>query len=497
MANKPPCLLTGMVSPEVLRQFENACHSFFHNKEGLEPKDHVARIAGGLQDLLLADWYWTGQETFNALSFDDFMKEFHNKWLPNNWEQDIRRKVLGTKQSGVFWEWAVKMQSLNTLLRGTTTHLDDATLLNQLKANLEPWLSRACDDKRIKEDTLDKWLDKVKIVDEKKHREQQQQQVDAEEAARAHLKCNTTSAGLSELSRCYNTFHGGPTNNKTSGSSRKPFDATKSLPKLTDTEWTLLFDNEGCLKCHCFFVTHHSANCLNEFPSGMGYKALMAEDIKSAHRKTSNPVASVAESSRRSGILPIAAIMPPTNDNAILEGDSSDLLKDSDDSVSGHSVPFSIPHYRWKCVVDGVDSLDRLEIEVLIDNGSHTVLIHDDLVDRLKLRRRKLHKPMNILLALSDSENHIVTTLSEWVKLKLFDRNNLWSSRTVRAVVTPGLCTNVILSLPFLQVNKIVTDHSTKTCIAKGNGYDLLNPPPTHDEKEPFMSLQEKHHNLR
>jgi len=229
----------------------------------------------------------------------------------------------------------------------------------------------------------------------------------------------------------------------------------------------------------------------------VGYKTLTAEDVKLAHRKTGNPVASVAESSRGSGILPITAIMPPTNDNAVLEGDSSDLSKDSDDSVSGHSVPFSIPHYRWKCAVDGADSLDRLEIEALIDNGSHTVLICDDLVDRLKLRRRKLHEPMNISLALSDSENRIVTTLSEWVKLKLFDRNNLWSSHTVHAVVTPGLCTDVILGLPFLQVNKIVTDHSSKTCIAKGNGYDLLNPPPTPDVREPFMSLQEKHRNLR
>jgi hypothetical protein len=273
------------------------------------------------------------------------------------------------------------------LLRGTTNHLDDAALLNQLEANLEPWLSRACDDERIKEDTLDKWLDKVKIVDEKKRRERQQQRADAEEAARSHLKRNTMSAGLSELSRRYNTFRGGPTNDKTSSSSRKPFDATKSLPKLTDAEQTLLFDNEGCLKCRRFFVTHRSANCPNEFPSGMGYKTLTAEDVKLARRKTSNPVASVAESSRGSGILPIAVIMPPTNDNAVLEGDSSDLSKDSDDSVSGHSVPFSIPHYRWKCAVDGTDSLDRLEIEALIDNGSHTVLIRDDLVDRLKLRR--------------------------------------------------------------------------------------------------------------
>ena len=115
-SNKPPVLSAGTVSPEVLCQFENVCHSFFCNKEGLEPKDFVARVAGSLHDPLISDWYWTGQVTFNTLSFDDFMKELRNKWLVNDWEQDIHCKVLGTKQTGTFWEWAIKMRSLNTLL---------------------------------------------------------------------------------------------------------------------------------------------------------------------------------------------------------------------------------------------------------------------------------------------------------------------------------------------------------------------------------------------
>ena len=155
-SNKPPVLSAGTVSPEVLRQFENTCQSFFHNKEGLEPKDYVTRIAGSLHDPLISDWYWTGQAAFDVLTFEDFMKEVRNKWLSNDWEQDICRKVLGTKQAGAFWEWAVKVWSLNMLLRGMPAHLDDAGLLNQLEANLELWLSRACDDERINEADLDK-----------------------------------------------------------------------------------------------------------------------------------------------------------------------------------------------------------------------------------------------------------------------------------------------------------------------------------------------------
>jgi hypothetical protein len=234
------------------------------------------------------------------------------------------------------------------------------------------------------------------------------------------------------------------------GGKPKHFDTTKALPKLMDAERMLLFDNEGCLKCCRFLVNHHSTNCPNDFPPALNYKILNAEDVNAAHCKTSKTIATVMDTSRGLGSLLITAIMPPTNNSAVLEGDSADLSKDSDDSVSYHSVPFSFPHYCWRCVVDNVNLLDRLEVDVLIDNGSHTVLIHDNLTECLGLCRRKLIDPMNVSLALSDSNNCVVTTLMDWVKLKLFGRNNLWSSQTVCAVVAPGLCTDIILGLPFL-----------------------------------------------
>ena len=130
------------------------------------------------------------------------------------------------------------------------------------------------DNKRIKEDELDKWLNKVKILDEKKCRERQQQRADVDEAARMHLKCNTVSAGLSEQSRRYNTFCSATTDKPFAGTKGKTFDATKALLKLMEVERSLLFDNEGCLKCRRFFVKHRSSNCPNGFPSGLNYKPL-------------------------------------------------------------------------------------------------------------------------------------------------------------------------------------------------------------------------------
>ena len=45
-------------------------------------------------------------------------------------------------------------------------------------------------------------------------------------------------------------------------------------------------------------------------------------------------------------------------------------------------------------------------------------------------------------------------------------------------VIAPGLCMPVILRLPFLTHNAIVTDHEASTCIDKYSKYDLLNPAP-------------------
>jgi hypothetical protein len=134
-------------------------------------------------------------------------------------------------------------------------------------------------------------------------------------------------------------------------------------------------------------MKHHASDCPNDFPSAVEYKGLMNEDVNTARHKPSNMVVTVMKSSRGSGNLPVTAIMLPMNDHAVLEGDSSDLLKDSDDSVSDHLVPLSILHYRWKCAVDNQHLINREEIEVLIDNGSHTVLIHDELVNHLGLQR--------------------------------------------------------------------------------------------------------------
>jgi hypothetical protein len=92
----------------------------------------------------------------------------------------------------------------------------------------------------------------------------------------------------------------------------------------------------------------------------------------------------------------------------------------------------------------------------------------------------------------------VLVELTHWVKLKLHDPSNHWTVKTVRAIVTPGLCAPVILGLPFLVHNNIVVDHAARTVIDKTSNFDLLNPvgpppapPPKKKLKELFLDLKE------
>src|ERR1700691_5383266 len=65
-------------------------------------------------------------------------------------------------------------------------------------------------------------------------------------------------------------------------------------------------------------------------------------------------------------------------------------------------------------------------------------------------------------------------------------------------VVAPGLCSPMILSLPFLSYNDIVVDTSTHTVIDKKCGFNLLHPiaaplplPVKKKLREFFKELQE------
>ena len=126
----------------------------------------------------------------------------------------------------------------------------------------------------------------------------------------------------------------------------------------------------------------------------------------------------------------------------------------------------------------------------LIDNGAHLVLIHPELVKQLGLRIHKLHEPELIDIAFSDKRSK--TKLYDYVKLSLTSLDAAWTSKSVKAIITPRRCMPIILGLPWLIHNAIVTDHASRTCIDKNTQYDLLNPKPIFPPPPPKPKLKEQ-----
>ncbi|THV04420.1 hypothetical protein K435DRAFT_850884 [Dendrothele bispora CBS 962.96] len=80
---------------------------------------------------------------------------------------------------------------------------------------------------------------------------------------------------------------------------------------------------------------------------------------------------------------------PPRDPAAV---DSRHTVSD----CSPFSSPFSSPHFLFPALVEGPNVEFPLPMDLLLDNGSHLILIRDDLVSRLGLKRHLLRKPESI-----------------------------------------------------------------------------------------------------
>jgi hypothetical protein len=311
----------------------------------------------------------------------------------------------------------------------------------------------------------------------------------------------------------------------------------KRCPPLTPSEISLLNNHKGCRKCRQFYVGHRVATCPNGFPDGATYVPLTEEVAFEAMRKlavastytpvnptnsishhrstdfqfstpsvpsqsssfsaayssftappaisysmttpsasTPIPSAFIEEENRTSTvgdtIVPLAtntvnAILPSSYQSFVLGhgSDSSEIAED----VS----PISVPHLLWKATIWNKND-EQIPVQCLLDNGAHLVLIRPETVALLHLPVHRLQEPICVSLALAQSF-HTVSSFSDYVFISPSSLNNAWSSRPIRALVAPGLCTQILLGLPFLVHNKIVIDHEARTAIDKTCGFDLLN----------------------
>jgi len=435
--NKPPKLSAGELTPEVIHDWGNACTTYFMHK-GIEATDQVKMIASGMTDPRLHTWYLTQRATLDGGTFEAYMTALKDAWLESHWDTKLCRKVLGSRQGNrAFYEWALELQNQNALLYGNAAHLSETQLRNQLEANICDELTIPVLRAKLADDlTLKKWIEEVKHLDDKRLEDLASHRKIAEELYKSSKRTTTSKTSSSKM---YNP-------------------SSSRLGALTENERTLLMKHKGCFKCRRFHVSHQSKECIDGAPEASSYKTLTESDAIAAKPKTKS-VAAVA---------PVGAVMP------------SSVLDDGSDSEDDMCVaPFETAHLIWPCLLTGPSSPSFERVEALIDHGSHLVLIDENIVNKLRLRKRKLHTKIEANSAFIDNSSSPFS-FSEYVLLSPSSINHDWTSRTIRAIVAQKLAVPLLLGGPFLSHNCLVIDHDLRTCIAKNANYDLLNPPPTH-----------------
>ncbi len=395
---------------------------------------------------------------------------------------------------------------------------------------------RECND-------LDNWTKLVMVQDDELHRKRKELEDVVEATMAARNKCpnvvttstsNTTTTATNPAP-IENTAYRPPpqrTNSAPLGASstNTPF-TYKYQGRLEVDECAILAANDGCFACRDINIPKAEqgyGKCKGRPPPAEGYERRTPEWVirRCADKAKGIPLFMIAVVTNNASAsanpapapapAPVAAPMAavqvlattawpvaaavPANDTGVLNAMNADgteadanLSIDSETVSKALPVPFAVPHLLWTCAIDNRDPSTQApcaNITALVDDRAHLVLIYPKLVDRLHLKRRLLPAPIEIGVDVSDSSSP-VCRLTKWVKLKPHDITNAWSSRTVRTIIAPGLCSDVILGLPFLEANQIVIDHHAHTVVAKQANFDLLHPrsPATHPAPVSFAAI--------
>jgi hypothetical protein len=192
-----------------------------------------------------------------VLDFTEFMIEFRAAYLLKDWEETIHIELLGMNQrTNQFWDFTVVVQSKNTFFCDTGSHLNKKKLCHRIESGMTAKLANRCRlDKVRKIKKFIDWLTEVKRIDNLLCAECLEWEA-MHKTVYTDYHCNNTLAKPS----CHANTIIGPSSNS----------ECVNLLKLLDSERKLL-NNEGCLKCQCFFVNHHSKDCPNDFSPGMNY----------------------------------------------------------------------------------------------------------------------------------------------------------------------------------------------------------------------------------
>ena len=96
----------------------------------------------------------------------------------------------------------------------------------------------------------------------------------------------------------------------------------------------------------------------------------------------------------------------------------------------------------WQVSCSTIDDF-LLTFNCLLNIGSHLVIIHEDLVDKLKLCCKRLWKPIFTETAMHNGQKNIIE-LDEVGKLQLCNPSGHYVSKSVCAVISPSICIPIL-----------------------------------------------------
>lgn len=469
--NSAPTLATGDVTPAVFNRWESMCKRFFATKK--VPEDEkVSRVIYHLENPAMIEWINVEEEELLGMTFATFCTTFKKKWFPKSWEDTIRARMISMQGRRSFFDWQYAVRADNLLLVGTEDHIKEGDLRKFLfdRLNIELRAAYKRNDKKdeISDITdLNAWVEEVRTLDDEL----------AEEDRRTK---NLWLSHMKDEPRV--TTRSGPSSSKaTTSASTTP--TVSRPPKITDEERRLINENNGCLKCRKLYTDHWAKKCPYDAPSGENYAPITIATAAAAK------LAYNALQAKANGVS-VNAVFGNTNsdddDNMNEDSTQSSSVYDEDsgDSESLDAYVLEpnpsnlLPPLWWDCRIDGPVTDVPIIVKALIDTGCPTVLISPELAECLHLEVKPLHKPLTVNAAYSTGgKRGSRISLDRFVKLSVCSKDYAFQSKSLYAILCPGLHADLILGTSFIGHNNIVIDVGLHTAILRGTTHDLLHPP--------------------
>ena len=251
----PPILTPGIITPEILHQWERACLNYFRHRR-IGPSVQVEDVLFEVKDLRLSRWIEAREESLKDLSFSAFMSELRDEALDPNWARMLRTEILRTRQDDrPFFDWVCEVECKNAILAPVSSaRISDQQLRDHFEAQMDVALAQRCQKSSIVSIVeYRSWTNAVKQEDKLLRQ-------DLENARSVSLGV------LAENSRQRSGTAIGSSARSNPSSSVPVPPSSSTMPKLTEEEKRILGDHDGCFRCRRLFAGHRTRECPNGFP---------------------------------------------------------------------------------------------------------------------------------------------------------------------------------------------------------------------------------------